>query len=173
MAWFIAAYLFTVLLMPLLVSAIVSLRALPSGRECPRCARRTFLLQSRALRWVARMPGLACERRWCPACAWEGVVRIPTPSVRLVLQDPGYGIDAARKRSLRSVAVDGVTWQVRVETWRIGGVWYARLVFVEPGGRRWLDGQPLTGATIQEVLRQARSLPPGVLASRVRELVSD
>lgn len=173
MTWFIALYLLTVLFVPLLTSAIMSVRVMPRGRDCPRCERRTFLLQSRLLRWVVRLPGLSCERRWCPACAWEGIVRVPAPSVRLVVQDPARDLDAAHQRALRSLAVDGVTWQVRVETWRVGEVWYARFVFVEPGGRRWLDGQPLTGTSIREVLRQARSLPPGQLASRVRELVSD
>ncbi len=172
MTWFITAYLITVLVGPLLAGAVVSLRGMPAGRVCPRCAARTFLLQSRWLRRLARVPGLAFERRWCPCCAWEGAVRIPTPSVRLVLQDRNPP-RAPRQRAVRSLAVDGVTWQVRLETWRVDDVWYARFVFVEPGGRRWPDGQPLIGPSVQEVVRRARSLPPGQLVSRVRELVSD
>lgn len=112
------------------------------------------------------------ERRWCPSCAWEGTVRVREPSVRLVLRERVPTATASRIRDVRSLVVDGVPWRIQLETWRLADVWYGRLVFIEPGGRHWLDGRPLMGMSHQEVQRQARSIPAGLLASRLRELVS-
>jgi hypothetical protein len=171
--FFIAAYLLTVFLVPLVVSAVVSCRALPTGRECPRCRHGTFLLQSRALRWASRLPHLRIERRWCPSCTWEGAVRVREPSVRLVLRDRAPAATASRIRDIRSLVVDGIAWRVQLESWRLADVWYGRLVFVEPGGRHWLDARPLMGMSYQDVQQQARSIPSGLLVLRLRELVSD
>lgn len=172
MTLFIAAYLLTVFLVPLIVSAVVSCRALPSGRECPRCRHGTLLLRSRILRFLSRLPNLRMERRWCPSCTWEGVVRVREPSVRLVLRDRAPTATASRIRDVRALVVDGAEWRVQLETWRLADVWYGRLVFIEPGGRHWLDARPLMGMSYQEVQRQARSIPSGLLVSRLRELVS-
>jgi hypothetical protein len=168
---FIAAYLLTVFLVPLAVSAVVGCRSLPVGRECPRCRRATLLLRSRLLRLASRLPRLKFERRWCVHCAWEGVVRLRQPSLRLVLRT-GAAPARGRSRDVRSLVVDGVIWWVRLETWRADDAWHGRLVFVEPGGRNLPDGRTLSGPSYQAILRKARSLPGGQLASRLRELVS-
>jgi hypothetical protein len=79
---------------------------------------------------------------------------------------------AARVIDVRSLLVDGAWWRVRLETWRSGRHCYGRLLFVEPSGRLWPDARPLRGESDRELLRQARRLPSGILASRLRELVS-
>jgi hypothetical protein len=173
--WFVSVYFLTVLVLPLVVGGTVTYRALPTGRECPRCRRSTLLLGSRLLALLSRLPLIGLQRRWCLGCGWLGVVRAPRPSVRLVIGGQAAASDtppSAHIIDLRPLLVDGAWWRVRLETWRAGGYWYGRLLFVEPGGRLWPDARPLRGASDRDVMRQARRLPSGMLASRLRELVS-
>jgi hypothetical protein len=173
--WFVSIYFLTVLVLPLVVGGTVTYRALPCGRECPRCQRTTLLLGSRLLGLLSKLPFIGLQRRWCLSCGWLGVVRAPRPSVRLVVggrvAEPG-SMPAARVIDLRPLLVDGAWWRVRLETWRAGRYFYGRLLFVEPGGRLWPDARPLRGTSDRDILRQARRLPSGLLASRLRELVS-
>lgn len=171
--WFVSIYFLTVLVLPLVIGGAVTYRSLPCGRECPHCRRSTLLLASNVFGLLSRLPGIQVQRRWCLHCGWLGVVRLARPSVRLVVE--GRSADsraAARVIDLRHLLVNGMWWRVRLETWRAGRIWYGRLVFVEPSGRVWTDAQPLMGTTDQEVLHQARRLPTGALASRLRGLVS-
>lgn len=171
--WFVSIYFLAVLVLPLLVGGTVTYRALPSGRDCPRCHSPTLLLRAMVLSLLSRLPFIQLQRRWCISCGWLGVVRVPRPSVRLVVEGRATGSpDAARVIDVRHLLVDGVWWRVRLETWRTGQVWYGRLLFVEPSGRLWPDARPFRGPSDHEVLRQARRLPSGLLASRLRELVS-
>ena len=171
--WFISIYFLTVLVLPLLVGATVSYRAMPSGRDCPHCRRSTLLLRSRLLGVLSLTPFMQVQRRWCLSCGWLGLVRVPRPSVRLVVegrsQESG---SAARIIDVRPLLVDGAWWTVRLETWRAGRYWYGRLLFVEPSGRLWPDGRTLRGESDSELLSQARRLPAGLLATRLRDLVS-
>jgi len=170
--WFVSLYFLTVLVFPLIVGGAVTYRALPCGRECPRCHSGSILLRSRLLGLLSVLPFVELQKRWCLACGWLGVVRVARPSVRLVLAGRSSETDDPHVIDVRHIIVDGVSWAVRLETWRTGRVWYGRLLFVESTGRLWSDGRPLRGLSDSEVLDQARRLPPDLLVSRLRELVS-
>lgn len=187
----IAAYLLLVFVLPLTLSAAVSYRSLPIGRACPQCAGETIRLRARLLGTGSMFTPLTMDRRFCLACGWEGVVRLPGSrrSRRTVVAAPppesaaentepardelDADGPATRTMDVRWLTVDGVPWRVQLECWRQTGVCYGRLVFVEPSGRHWLDLRPLAGRTDRDVLGQALSLPDRFLASRLRELVSD
>lgn len=169
MIWFFSIYFLAVFLIPLGVGAVVSYRALQTGRECPRCGAATLLLLARWVRLANRIPGMHIEKRWCLACGWSGVLRAEQPSLRLVVD---RSPTAARVIDVRPLLVDGVWWRVQLETWRTRESWSGRLVFVEPSGRVWPDARPLRGASDGELLRQARLISSGQLASRLRDLVS-
>jgi hypothetical protein len=170
--WFVSLYFLTVLVLPLVVGGAVTYRALPSGRKCPRCHSTSILLRARLLALLSRLPFIELQRRWCLSCGWLGTVRVPRPSVRLVVAGRSSEPGDPRVTDVRHIIVDGVSWGVRLETWRTGHLWYGRLLFVETTGRQWSDARPLRGATDTEVLDQARRLPPDLLVSRLRELVS-
>lgn len=181
----IAAYLLLVFVLPLTLSAAVSYRSLPIGRACPQCAGETIRLQARLLGAGSFLTPLTLHRRFCLACGWEGVVRLPGLKRQVAAAPPPESTEPAppeadtaegpetRTMDVRWLTVDGVPWRVQLECWRQTGVCYGRLVFVEPSGRHWLDLRPLAGRTDRDVLGQALSLPDRFLASRLRELVSD
>jgi hypothetical protein len=183
----IAAYLLLVFVLPLTLSAAVSYRSLPVGRACPQCTGETIALQARLLRASSALAPSLLHRRFCLGCGWQGVVRLPkrtehvtttaTSSAELsaglhgLIEGPAQA--ATRTVDVRWLTVDGVPWRVQLECWQQTGLCYGRLVFVEPSGRHWLDLQPFAGRTDRDVLGQALSLPDRLLASRLRELVSD
>lgn len=177
----VAVYLLLVFVLPLLLSAAVSYRSLPLGRACPQCAGETIRLQARWLRLAALVSPSMLHRRFCLGCGWEGTVRLtrrpaPTPVAAPALRPLVRETSSAavtRTVDVRWLTVDGVPWRVQLECWRQTGLCYGRLVFVEPSGRHWLDMQPFAGRTDRDVLGQALSLPDRLLASRLRELVSD
>jgi hypothetical protein len=167
--WFFSIYFLAVVLIPLGVGAAVSYRALPSGRDCPRCGTATSPLLSAWVKLAAKFPGIRLQKRWCLSCGWCGVLRSERPSLRLVVQ---RNLTVARVIDVRPLLVDGVWWRVRLETWTNGESCFGRLVFVEPSGRVWPDANPLRGPTDREVVRQARLIPSGRLLARLRDLVS-
>ena len=175
----IAVYLLLVLILPLTLSAAVSYRALPIGRRCPQCGGETIPLVARAIARISRILRCTLQRRWCAACGWEGVIRLPRETISpAVLLQAALSSDSAETASTRTVdvrwlTVDGVSWKVQLECWRQTGRSYGRLVFVEPSGRLWLDMQPFHGRSDNEVVGQAMALSDGLLASRLREVVSD
>lgn len=169
MIWFFSIYFLAVFLIPLGIVAAVSYRALPTGRDCPRCGEATSLLVSGWARVASVVPGVRIQKRWCLACGWTGALRVPRPSLRLVVNS---GTSAARVIDVRPLLVDGVWWRVRLEIWRTRESWVGRLVFVEPSGRVWPDARPVRGVSDHDLLREARELPVGQLMSRLRGLVS-
>lgn len=167
--WFFSIYFLAVVLIPLGVGAVASYRALPTGRDCPRCGTATSLLLSTWVRLASRVPGVRLQKRWCLSCGWCGVLRSERPSLRLVVH---RNLTVARVIDVRPLLVDGVWWRVRLETWTTREGWSGRLVFVEPSGRVWPDAHPLHGPSDRELVRQARRIPSGHLTSRLRDLVS-
>lgn len=172
----ISSYLLLVFLIPVVLSAVVSYRALPRGVGCPQCGRDTVALQRRVLtvllRAVAR-GGLS--RRWCLHCGWEGFSRRSreTQPPPLVMAAPAASVTAEdTSLDLRSLRVDGRTWRVQLQCWRDQRKCYGRLVFIEPTGRSWADElQAFSGTTQFEVLGQALSVPDRALANRLRQLL--
>jgi hypothetical protein len=186
-----------VFVLPIALSAAVSYRGLPVGVACPRCNGDTLQLLSRALRRVSRFLPRTVQRRWCLSCGWEGSVRVSSRLLRRQgqesrLQPPtgrGAGTrQAARGEPLhsepartttqtldvRSLTLNGTAWRVMLQCWSSTGQFYGRFVFVAPSGRLWLDPvQAFTGTSENEVLGQALALPDGLLARRLRRLVSD
>lgn len=177
----VAIYLLLVFVLPLLLSAAVSYRSLPMGRACPQCAGETIRLQAWWLRAAGMLTPSTLHRRFCLGCSWEGTVRLarraavpPVPAPPPTAPSNQTSSAAVtRTVDVRWLTVDGVPWRVQLECWRQTGLCYGRLVFVEPSGRHWLDMQPFAGRTDRDVLGQALSLPDRLLASRLRELVSD
>jgi hypothetical protein len=182
----IASYLLLVFVLPVALSAIVSYRALPTGRDCPRCGTRTLQLVSRWLRLASAVhPRARLQRRWCMECGWEGTVRAPTGAPRREGVVPRRGAqrrmappEAVRRTTqtldVCSLDVDGAAWRVMLQCWGKTGVFYGRLVFVAPTGRLWLDAvESFSGSNQSDVLGQALSLPEGLLESRLRRLVMD
>jgi len=174
----IGSYLALVFLLPVALSAIVSFRALPLGRLCPRCGAETVQLLTRWLRIASTLlRRTPLHRRWCLECGWEGTARVPaapaTAGRRPQLIPPATR-HSTQTLDVRSLEVDGSPWRVMLQCWGNTGVFYGRLVFVAPSGRLWLDGvQSFSGSDQHDVLGQAQSLPEGLLENRLRRLVTD
>lgn len=180
MAVLIASYLLLVFVLPIALSAIVSYRALPVGRDCPHCGLRTIQLLSRPLRFASALhPRAHLHRRWCMECGWEGTVRLPLPSRHTRAGEQRVQSVKPVQRTtqtldVRSLDVDGAPWRVMLQCWGNTGVFYGRLVFVGPSGRLWLDAvESFSGSNQSDVLGQALSLPEGLLESRLRRLVTE
>ena len=178
----LASYLLLVFVLPIALSAVVTYRALPIGRQCPQCSGETLRLCNR---WV-RLTGGAhrrtqLARRWCLCCGWEGFVRQsrlePVPravaaSTRATQIRPTAKV--TQTLDVRELDVDGAPWRVMLQCWGNTGLFYGRLVFVAPSGRLWLDAvESFSGSNEREVLGQALSLPEGLLENRLRRLVTD
>lgn len=182
MAILIGSYLALVFMLPLALSAVVSYRALPTGRRCPRCDCDTVQLLTPWHRVTGRVRFLRLlHRRWCMDCGWEGSARVRTEPTRAPLRtrvlpdrDPGPVRRSTQTLDVRSLDVDGTPWRVMIQCWGNTGVFYGRLVFVAPTGRLWLDGvQSFSGSDQRDVLGQAQSLPEGLLENRLRRLVTE
>lgn len=176
----IVLYLLLVIVLPLGLSAVVSLRTLPEGRGCPVCRGDTMRVLARWLGMLSRpLSRSALHRRWCPTCGWEGVARVPA------LQMPAAAVRPARGQGrqsreigeavgLRDLEVDGDAWQVLVQYWCDLGEWHGRLLFISPSGRLWADHpHPFSGGSPDEVMSQALALSERALTGRLRELISD
>jgi hypothetical protein len=173
----IASYLLLVLVLPVVLSAIVSLRALPTGRSCARCGGDTLWLRSRRLHALSVLQRGRLEQRWCLACGWEGAARV-TSERRAAPPAPAPAQQAAPRRAtqtldVRSLDVDGAAWRVMLQCWGRTGGFYGRFVFVAPTGRLWLDAvESFRGWDHHDVLGQALSLPENLLENRLRRLVT-
>lgn len=181
----IGSYLLLVLVMPLALSAALTYRTLPTGRQCPECDGDTIPLVHRALRLAGVFHRHAqLQRRWCLCCGWEGTTRVarqarrradPAPSPPGGTTPPVHCAATPEIRTLdvRSLDVDGVPWRVMLQCWKSTGLCHGRLVFVGPAGKLWLDAvESFSGDDTREVLGHARSLPDPLLEYRLRRLVS-
>jgi hypothetical protein len=164
-------YLVVVIALPLALSALIGLRGIPCGSACPNCSHDTFPLLSRTLH-IARSlyGGLTLQRRWCPACEWDGYARAGMP---IRHETAPVEITPRRTQELRTLELGGRPWNVKVEFWREHGRVYGRLVFVGPSGKLWCDPTAaFSAATQHEVLSQALSLSDRLLAYRLKEVIS-
>lgn len=183
----IVLYLLLVIALPLALSAAVSFRTLPEGRNCPLCGGQTLRLRAR---WLAAVSlGLrrsVLHRRWCLTCGWEGSSKMPrertepeTPLVGRAVERRRPSIAVAPGQSgeavnLRDLEVDGAPWRVLLQCWCDSSQWYGRLLFIAPSGRLWVDTvEPFSGSSPSEVMGQALALPEQTLTCRLRELISD
>jgi hypothetical protein len=169
----ISTYLLLVFMVPVLVSAIVSFRALPRTTTCPRCTRDTALLRARG-----GSPGrlllraLRLQRRWCINCGWLGITRRTAATVTLTASERAPEPGDVQVLDVRSLRLDGRTWRVQLQCWREAARCHGRLVFVDASGRPWPDAlQAFSAGTQLEVLGQALSIPDRTLASRLRQLI--
>lgn len=172
----IGSYLLLVFVLPVVLSATVSYRALPCGRSCPHCGADTLRLMSRWLRIASAVhPRSQLHRRWCLSCGWAGAARVPRGLPLTVERPPSRPVQRATQTlDVRSLDVDGAPWRVMLQCWGNTGVFYGRLVFVAPSGRLWLDAvESFSGTNQYDVLGQALSLPEGLLENRLRRLVTD
>jgi hypothetical protein len=160
-----------VILVPVALSAIIGARNLPHGTTCPNCAEETVPLLSVPLRAAARVfGGFPVQRRWCPACEWDGYAR----SGMLSITVERIGEPARRHTEpVRTLELNGRVWKVLLESWRERDRCYGRLLFVGPSGKQWREPMPEFSAdTDGEVLVQARSLSDGLLAYKLRDVIS-
>lgn len=175
----IGSYLLLVFVLPIALSAMVSYRALPAGRSCPHCRGETIRLVQPRLHLLSAMSPLAdLHRRWCLDCGWEGTARVSRERRRrdraAADKPAATATIATQTLDVRSLDVDGTPWRVMLQCWRNTDLYYGRFMFVAPSGRLWLDSiEAFSGTNEHEVLGQAMSLPEGMLASRLRRLVSD
>lgn len=183
----IALYLLLVIVMPLALGVAVSYRTLPEGRTCTLCGDETLRIRARGLDLISLLiPRRRLQRRWCLACGWEGIARVPaqrverpgTPRpVRRTRQRPSIAIAPGRSGeavNLRKLDVDGSPWRVLLQCWDDTTRWHGRLLFIAPSGRLWVDTvEPFHGDSQEDVLFQALALPEDTLACRLRELISD
>jgi hypothetical protein len=166
-----AMYLLVVIVLPVALSAIIGARQLPFGSGCPNCSEETLQLTSVPLRAASRVyAGIPVQRRWCPACEWDGYTRSGAT--------PG-ALERNREASLRhtvpvrTLELNGRVWKVMLESWREQGLCYGRLLFVGPSGKQWREPMPEFSAdTDGEVLVQARSLSDRLLAHKLMEVIS-
>lgn len=171
----IALYLTLVILLPLLISALISLRGLPYGRHCPICGTETIRLVSRWLRFLPLAHGERLHSRWCPRCSWQGIARVNERALRMQPPSAVAGVSpATRTIEMCGLNVDGDSWRVLLQAWNETGVWHGQLVFVGPLGRICSDGMaPFSGPSYHAVLQQAMALSEHVLAGRLRSVMSD
>jgi hypothetical protein len=171
--YLIASYLVLVLVLPAVLSVVVSYRAVPVGRACAHCGGDTIVLMHRWLRAVSRMNPLSTlQRRWCLECGWEGTVRLPRrrlrPAARRARARPTHTLE------LRWLTLEGRPWRVLLQYWHRTGRCYGRLVFIGPSGRRWLDAVgAFSGSSRRDVVGQALELPDGLLATRLRRSIRE
>ncbi|CAN5892469.1 hypothetical protein BH23GEM9_BH23GEM9_02220 [soil metagenome] len=172
----IGSYLLLVLVLPLVLSGIVSYRAMPVGPDCPHCGGETLRLRSERLRWInAINPFAPIHLRWCLCCAWEGLVRAPDrrPNPAVEQAPPTLTRRTTQTLDVGALDVDGAPWRVMLQCWNGTGRFYGRFVFVAPSGKLWLDTVEVFSAVSErEVLGQALALPEGLLANRLRRLVT-
>jgi hypothetical protein len=77
----------------LLLALVMIYMLLPGDRRCNQCDDETLLLQlSRGRLWLARACLDRLQRRWCPACGWEGYARASRPASRV------FAIGASARR---------------------------------------------------------------------------
>jgi hypothetical protein len=166
-----AMYLLVVILLPVALSAIIGARQLPCGSGCPNCSEETLPLLSVPLRAVGRVyAGIPVQRRWCPACEWDGYARSRTPSGVL---ERNRETTLRHTEPVRTLELNGRVWKVMLESWREQGLCYGRLLFVGPSGKQWREPMPEFSAdTAGEVLVQARSLSDRLLAHKLMEVIS-
>jgi hypothetical protein len=166
-----AIYLVVVIALPLTLSTIIGFRALPRGNNCPNCTQETWPVVSRFLRVLRRVnPSLGLQRRWCPACEWDGYARY---SARPATVAVPLEITPRRTQQLRTLELGGRKWRVLLESWRDRDRYYGRLLFVGPSGKLWHDPfASLCAGTYGEVVRQAHSLSDRLLAYRLRDVIS-
>lgn len=192
----IASYLLLVFILPLALSAVVSYRTLGTGPSCSQCGGETFQVLAPVLRRLgALVPRLAIQRRWCPGCGWEGLVRpgpeqpvapagsrpagqVPAPEQLPAVQDgSGSGVPShgsTQTLDVRSLTLNGTAWRVMLQCWHGAERCFGRFVFVAPSGRLWMDSmEALSGTTEDDVLGQALALPDVMLTRRLRRLVVD
>jgi hypothetical protein len=85
----------------LLLALIMIYLLLPADRSCNLCDEETLLLQlSRGNRWLSVFCLGTLQRRWCPACGWEGYARSTQPAPRAApafADPPSPRPDDARK----------------------------------------------------------------------------
>lgn len=166
-----ALYLVIVIVLPIALSALIGMRSMPYGSCCPNCTHDTFPLVSAPLRLARQMySGFPIQRRWCPACEWDGYARAGVPA-----RQASGPVEAAPRRTqeLRTLELGGRPWNVRLESWREQGRVYGRLLFVGPSGKLWCDPAAAFSASTQaEVLSQALSLSDRLLAYRLKEVIS-
>jgi hypothetical protein len=166
------AYIVVVVALPVLLSAVLSYRALPRGPSCPHCSQETIHVLSHGLRVLSSLVrSVSFQHRWCPCCTWEGYVRVTAYS-RARGQD-GSVVSGRQTKPLRALDLGGRSWRVMLEYWREQNRCYGRLLFVAPSGRLWCD--PLAafrGATHDEVVRQALALSDPLLTYRLQEVIS-
>lgn len=190
----IASYLLLVFILPLALSAAVSYRTMGTGPSCSQCGSETFQVLAPVLRHLGTLvPRLAIQRRWCPGCGWEGLVR-PGPEQPVAPAGPRRVGDGAATEPLgrdagasgapphagtqtldvRSLTLNGTAWRVMLQCWHGTELCFGRFVFVAPSGRLWLDSmEALSGTTEDDVLGQALALPDVMLTRRLRRLVVD
>jgi hypothetical protein len=164
-------YLVIVIALPLALSAAIGLRSIPYGSACPNCSHDTFPLVSVPLRVTrAIVRGFSLQRRWCPACEWDGYAHagVPTRSANTPVEPT-----PRRTQELRTLELGGRPWNVMLESWREEGRVYGRLLFVGPSGKLWCDpAAAFSAGTQREVLTQALSLSDRLLAYRLKEVIS-
>lgn len=182
----LVVYLVTVIALPLALGAFVLFRRLPRSRSCPRCRTTTARVRSRTLAvagWLLTGRSLV-QRRWCLACGWHGVARVPgrraappRPTHHRVPGGAARGAYAIADRlpagslGVRQIEVDGEAWRVRLQGWAEGDRWVGRLLFVGPGGRVCTDARTLEGPSIQAILGRALTIPDETLAGRLRRVI--
>lgn len=167
-----AMYLVIVIALPIGLSALIGLRSLPHGGACPNCAQETLPLLSYPLRFAARiLPGFRLQRRWCPACEWDGYAY--GEGVVLVAALARTEVAPPEMQPVRTLELGGRAWRVMLESWREQGRFYGRLRFIGPSGKSWTDpAASFSAPTHHEVLGQALSLSDRLLAYRLREVIS-
>jgi hypothetical protein len=178
----ISFYLVAVIVLPLMIGALVACRTLPDGKRCTQCGTETFRLKARWLRWsrlLLREHDM--HRRWCPACGWEGLMRVARDTRRspipLATAQPvravAPAVQPAQTMELCSLEVDGRPWRVLLQSWSDPGCWYGRILFVGSTGKLCADaGQPFSGRSYHDVLSQALGLSEQMLARRLRGVLS-
>ncbi len=163
----VAAYLMFMIGLPIGVAFVMRFRSLPTGPLCPHCLSETLWIQGSLLSRVPLPRRPLIQRRWCPACGWDGLAR---PGVRRTSPRTG---PTPTTVDLRAVELNGAAFRVLLRCRAESQAWHGRLVFITEEGEARPEGvEAFHGRTVSEVLAQALALSEHSLAYRLRQALS-
>lgn len=176
----LVSYFFVVIALPTALGIYVALNGMQRARRCPSCGEETVWVRSHPHRLLGKLfPASDIQLRWCPACSWQGAVRLSRGLPRTQPAEPAAAAAPAaapdphsEQVEIREIRIDGRAWSVMLDCWADEGRWLGRFFFRGPGGQACMEEDPsIEGESAIEVLSTALATPDASLAGRIRRAI--